>query len=160
VLTVSKLLQIFNVHGHLERGLLQFSLLTLGVQLVVATNADEGESIADEHGLHLLVKDAGAAQRWQAVDLKDPWLHVGVEHDVEAEHLEAALLPITRLVHFLNDVWLRTYKSLDDDVVAPRKDVFILLERVAILLHALSKVLLQEGQRPLGAGLLLRVLLK
>ena len=50
------------------------------------------------------------------IDLKHPWLELLVEHDVEAEQLEAAvrLLCLTTSVNVLQ-LWLHRYDRFDHD---------------------------------------------
>ena len=66
----------------------------------------------------MLVENAAATQRRQAVDLEDPRLERLVEHDVEAEDLEAAALAIPDTIHLLYDRVLDGNERLDDDVFA------------------------------------------
>ena len=47
------------------------------------------ESIPDQIKLHFLVQWAVRTERRQVVDLDQPWLQLGVDHDIHAEDLEA-----------------------------------------------------------------------
>ena len=82
------------------------------INFVVTPEANEGESVRNEHGLDLFVKHARAAKRWEAVNLENPGFELLVENDIETKHLKAASLSIAALFQFWNNCWLSADESL------------------------------------------------
>jgi hypothetical protein len=62
--------------------------------LIIASNADQSESVANKLSFHLFVKNAGAAQRWEAVHFEHPWFEGLIEYNIEPINFKAAALPI------------------------------------------------------------------
>jgi len=94
---------------------LRFHLLS-NTLTVLNTHLNYFQSVPDESSFDLSVDLGVGAEAGSVVDFEHPWFELGVEHDVEAEQLKAAvgLLRLATAIDMLQ-LWLHRYYSLHHD---------------------------------------------
>ena len=112
---------------------------------IIASNTDQCERIADQHGFDSFIKWRRAAQGGQHVDLKNPRLLLVVQHYIEPVHFEAVVSRSGVLLNVGSDMRLYTEECLHDDV-------FELGVHILIVDPLLLKGLFQHLEVPLWAA--------
>ena len=101
--------------------MIQVSLQVLRVHsFTFFRNTEQPDRVSHQLSLDLLVQGAVRREAGTVIDLEQVWLALGVQHDIEAQDLEAhGVLKVIDLarVHSVRDDWLSGYQGLDDDVL-------------------------------------------